>query len=186
MPAVTERDFIASESDFADLSEADGDQARDQAHNIGAEKGVGAKADPAKTETIALVEETAFVEIMREDRGGTRVRIVTDEDQVSLPVALTDQTVEITRHPVNVEIDAVPSVREEGDVTIIPVVEERAVIVKRLFLTEEIHIQRNRQHRDETVQVTLRRQRAEFQPLTANASPDDCPDKPATDRPHSA
>ena len=36
-----------------------------------------------------------------------------------------------------------PGVRQEGDVVVIPVVEERAVLVKRLVLVEELHVHRH-------------------------------------------
>ena len=35
-------------------------------------------------------------------------------------------------------MDAVPPVRQEGDVTIISIVEERAVVTKQLFVVEEV------------------------------------------------
>jgi stress response protein YsnF len=68
--------------------------------------------------------------------------------------------VEVTRIPVGREIDTVPEVRTEGDVTIVPVVEEVLVLTKRLVLKEEVHITRRRSSKAVEVPVTLRRQRA--------------------------
>ncbi len=42
--------------------------------------------------------------------------------------------------PVGRVVDEAPAARAEGDTTIIPVVEERLVVVKQLFLVEEIHV----------------------------------------------
>ena len=57
-------------------------------------------------------------------------------------------------------VEDAPPVRMEGDTTIVPVVEERFVVVKQLFLIEELHIRRRGER--ETVQqaVALRRQSA--------------------------
>lgn len=126
---------------------------------------LGQDGSGATTRTLSVAEETATVEVVREETGGSRVHVVTDQQEVTLPVELSDEVVEITRHPVNVQIDAMPQMRQEGDVTILPVVEERAVVVTRLVLTEEIHIRRIRKTRSDQVQTTLRRQRAVIEPL---------------------
>jgi stress response protein YsnF len=52
----------------------------------------------------------------------------------------------------------VPLVREEGEVTIIPIVEEVLVIEKRLILKEEVHIRRVRVPDVHREVVTLRTQ----------------------------
>ena len=53
------------------------------------------------------------------------------------------------------DADGDAQVRTEGDVTIIPVVEERYVMEKRLVLVEELHVRRERHetHRPEVVRV---------------------------------
>ena len=58
-------------------------------------------------------------------------------------------------------VDAMPEVRQEGDVTILPVVEEEVVVMRRLVLKEEVHIRRLRtiEHHVET--VTLREQQVD-------------------------
>lgn len=53
-----------------------------------------------------------------------------------------------------------PQVRIEGDVTIVPVMEEVLVIEKRLMLVEEIHIRRVATREDVSIPVELRKQRA--------------------------
>ena len=56
--------------------------------------------------------------------------------------ALTNTGVVIEHVPVGMFVDAVPPVREEGDTTILPVVEEVVVIERRLRLVEEVRIRR--------------------------------------------
>jgi stress response protein YsnF len=55
-----------------------------------------------------------------------------------------EESVEVKRVPVNQFIEAPVPVREEGDVTIVPVFEEVLVVQKRLMLKEEIHLVRRR------------------------------------------
>lgn len=125
-------------------------------------------------ETLAVAEERASISVERRETGGVRVRLLTDEVAQSEAVQLTDEQVELTRHPIGREIDAMPQITEDDGLTIIPVVEERAVVVTRLFLVEEIHIRRTRQTREVEVPVTLRRQRVELEPLDpATADPAD-------------
>lgn len=118
-----------------------------------------------QSQIIPVVEEFAHVSVARRETGGVRVTIATDDIEELHDVDLSSQRVEVTRHPVGREIDAVPEAREEGDFLIIPVVEERAVVVTKLFLTEEIHIRRTRLTEKVSVPVTLRRQHAVVEQL---------------------
>ena len=64
----------------------------------------------------------------------------------------------VERFAVGRVVDAVPPVRVEGDVTIMSVVEEELVLVRRLVLKEEVHLRtvRTVSHHAET--ITLRQQ----------------------------
>jgi stress response protein YsnF len=68
--------------------------------------------------------------------------------------------VETTRVEIGKEIDTIPSVRTNGDTTVIPVVEEVLVVEKRLILKDEIHVRRVISDDQVEVPVTLRKQRA--------------------------
>ena len=59
----------------------------------------------------------------------------------------------VERVPVDQFVDEAPQVRTEGDVTIIPVLEERYVLEKRLVLVEELHIRRERQWSNNAAQL---------------------------------
>lgn len=121
-------------------------------------------------DVLTVAEEQARISVERRETGGVRVRVVTEEAQETVPVALEAGRVEVSRQPVGREVESFPQIREEGDVTIIPVVEERAVVVTRLFLVEEIHIRRTRSTETVEVPVTLRRQRAVVEPLDPGAA----------------
>ena len=53
-----------------------------------------------------------------------------------------------------------PAARVEGDTTVIPVVEERLVVVKRLVLVEEVRVRHVLERQVVSEPVVLRRQRA--------------------------
>lgn len=109
---------------------------------------------------IPRVEETFDVDKQRIVTG--RVRVTTSSETVNeiAEATLAGETVDITRERIDREVAEVPQMRVEGDVTIIPVLEEIVVVEKRLVLVEEIRIRRIATSEDVQIPVTLRRQRA--------------------------
>ena len=111
-------------------------------------------------DTIKLVEEQAVVSKLAVPGDTIRVRteIDTENETVSLDVRRENYVVDRVVH--NTVVTSIPEIRREDGLTIIPVLEERAVVVKQLVLVEEIHIRED--HKVETVEetVTLRKQRA--------------------------
>jgi stress response protein YsnF len=82
-------------------------------------------------------------------------------------------SVEVERVPIGRVIDAVPAVKDEGDLLVVPVVEETVVVERRLVLKEELHIRRvhtTERYRDT---LKLRYQTAEVTRIPAQ--------KPTTD-----
>jgi stress response protein YsnF len=90
--------------------------------------------------TIPVVKEELQVGRREVETGRVRIRTVTEERTETASDRLLHSQVEVERVPVNRAVDELPTIREEGDVMIVPVVEER--LVKRLFLVEEVHIRR--------------------------------------------
>ena len=95
--------------------------------------------------------------------GRVRVQTRTEARDHLVEADLSEEHVEVTRVPMDRVVDAAPSIRTEGDVTIIPVLEEVAVVEMRLVLREELHIRRRTEQRTVTVPVTFvaRRRRVE-------------------------
>ena len=58
------------------------------------------------------------------------------------------------------EVDTPGSIRQEGDVTIVPIYEEVLVVKKQLMLKEEIRITRQRTREQVMREVELRREEA--------------------------
>ena len=108
---------------------------------------------------LSLHAEQVVVARRRSERK-VQVRLHTVSREHPVDELLTHERVEIERVPVGRRIDAVPADRQEGDTTIIPVVEEIVVVHRQLVLREEIRMRRVRatEHHRET--VTLREQTA--------------------------
>jgi uncharacterized protein (TIGR02271 family) len=127
---------------------------------------------PDTDEIIQVVNETATIEKRDVVTGRVRVstRTATADELVS--ATLKRGNVEVTRIPINREIDAPPPVRTEGDTTFVPVVEEILVVEKRWVLLEEIQIRQTTKTQAVELPVTLRKQHAviERENLRENSS----------------
>ncbi|WP_435164760.1 YsnF/AvaK domain-containing protein [Falsirhodobacter sp. 1013] len=111
------------------------------------------------------MEERATVTKEKIVTGRVRVSTHTEAVESLVPLELGRMEVEVVRVPVDRKVDKAPEVVVEGDLTIIPIVEERLVVLRELYVREEIHIRRV-EHRDTTeVPVTTRRQTASVERL---------------------
>ena len=115
-------------------------------------------------QVLPVLEETLRVEKRQVERGKVRVRKVVREHEGVVDEPLFREQVEVERVAVNELVDYPPAVREEtseeGDVTVIPLVEEVLVVEKRLLLKEEVRVTKRRTERREPQRVTLRREEA--------------------------
>ncbi len=98
-------------------------------------------ADEAVT-VIPVLSERLDVHKTVVDAGGVRIRKQVRPEEVTVDEPLLRQTVQVTRVPVGREVDSILPIRFEGDVTVIPVVEERLITRRQLFLVEEVRLSR--------------------------------------------
>lgn len=116
--------------------------------------------DPDERVLVPIVEEQ-----IRTGTTTIRERVTvsksTDERSEEIDIPLEHEQIEIRRVPVEREVDSPPAIRTEGDTTIVPVLEERLVIQKRIVLKEEIHLTRVRTRERHRETVALRSERAE-------------------------
>ena len=110
--------------------------------------------------TLQLAAEELSVAKETFETGRARITTRTHEREVLIDENLAHERVEIETIPVGARITAVPVVRQEGDTTIVPVVEEVLVVERQLVLKEEIHIKRVRTAERHQQKVTLRHQEA--------------------------
>lgn len=110
--------------------------------------------------TVPVLAEELMVTKRKVDTGRVRVNTVTHEHDALVNETLSKEKVEVERIAVGKVIDAIPAVRNEGDVIVIPVVEEELLIERRLILKEEVRIRRVHETEGHQERVTLRRQEA--------------------------
>lgn len=111
---------------------------------------------------IPLYEETLSVAKRQVERGRVRVDVKVVEQEQTLEQILERRDVEVERVAVGRVVETIPETRQEGDVMIIPVVEEEVVLVNRLVLREEIHVRKRATQRTEQFTVKLRSEHAEI------------------------
>jgi stress response protein YsnF len=112
---------------------------------------------------IPLVEETIALSKRVVETGQVRISLSTDVEQAILRETMRGRRVEVERVAVDrllAEGEAPPQTREEGDTLIIPLVEETAVVVKRVVLREEVRLRFISTEVPFEEEVALRRQRA--------------------------
>jgi len=126
-------------------------------------------------EIVPLVEEQAVVLKRRKLAEGVRVRTVVSEREEVVDEPLAAEEVEVERVPLDRWVDGPVPVRQEGDVTVVTLVEEVVVVEKRLRAVEEVRIAKRRSVRHAPEHVTLRREEAVVERLGAAGGTDDEP-----------
>ncbi|NVM43145.1 YsnF/AvaK domain-containing protein [Ochrobactrum intermedium] len=111
-------------------------------------------------EKLSVIEEQLVIDKRAVIDGRVRVTTKTEFVTEKAEARLDSENVEVTRVAIGREVSEAPAVRTDGDVTIIPVMEEVLVVEKRLMLVEEIHIRRVATTDDVSIPVELRKQRA--------------------------
>ena len=122
---------------------------------------------------IPLASEGVSITKREVVTGRSQIRLVPDAVEEQLQTTLNAENVEIRRIPVNRHIEPgsrPPEMRTEDGIVIIPVIEEVAVIEKRLVLKEELHIHRHKAATPAEIPVTLRKQRAVVENLKADGT----------------
>jgi uncharacterized protein (TIGR02271 family) len=110
---------------------------------------------------IPVFEEELSVAKRVVETARVRVSRVTHTHQQLVDELLQQEKVEVEHVPIDRQVEVMPSIRQEGDVTIIPVVEEVLKVERHLVLKEEVHIRRIKKTERYQESVTLRRQEAQ-------------------------
>ena len=108
-----------------------------------------------REQRIPVIEERARLDKRSVERGVVKISTSVAEHQEILSGTLHREDVEIERIAVNRPIESMPEIRQEDDVIVIPVVEERAVVTKQLVLVEEWRVHRRTERRTVDIPVTL-------------------------------
>lgn len=108
---------------------------------------------------IPVVEETLEVSRERVETGRVRIskRVESREEVVDEPLAR--EKIRVEHVPINQVVSGeTPKIREEGDVTVIPILEERIVTRTELVLVEEVRVHRERSEYRDPQRITLRKE----------------------------
>jgi len=109
---------------------------------------------------LKLAEEDVELSKKTEDIGGVQVSRVTKTYTEPVEEMLRHDRVEVERVPINEAVTEIPPIREEGDVIIVPVVEEVLRYHRELVLKEEVRLRKVTESERFEDDVTLRRQEA--------------------------
>ncbi len=122
-----------------------------------------ASATAVELEIVPVLEERLHVTKRTVESGQARVHIGVSEHDEVVETALRQQSVDVERVTVGRFVDQPPPARREGDTIVVPIIEERVVVEKRLFLKEELRIRIDETRHLDTQTVTLRREHAEVE-----------------------
>ncbi len=109
--------------------------------------------------TIPILEEHVKVSKKVVETARVNLSKTVQERIESFEIPLKEEEIVVTRVPKNELIDTIPAAsRYDGDVMIIPILKEVAVIEKRIMLVEEIHVSKKQTEKTETREVTIRKE----------------------------
>jgi len=121
---------------------------------------------------IPVVEERLEVTRERVETGRVRIRKSVEAREVVVDDPLKRETVRVEHVPINQVVTGdVPQVREEGDVTVIPILEERVVTRTELVLVEEVRIHRDHSEYHDPQRLTLRKEVVDVERFGEDGSP---------------
>ena len=129
-----------------------------------------APGDERDSATIPLMEEEVHVAKREVVTGRIRVRTMVETLDAVVREELDREHVTVSRVPVDRYVDVAPTPRTEGELTIIPVLEEVLVLEKRLLLKEEIHIRRTSSKEAVEQLIPLRKQHAVIEEAGADVA----------------
>lgn len=107
---------------------------------------------------VPLIAEEIVIGKRTVETGGVRVHKTVREDVQRINEPIIREHLEIERVEINQFVETAPAVRYEGDVMIVPVLEEVVVTQKRLMLREEIRLTKRREEISNVQEITLRRE----------------------------
>lgn len=128
---------------------------------------------------VPLAEERVIIGKRAVEGDRVRVSVTTETVEERVRETLRSRRVEVDRVPIGREVTETPPSRQEGDVLIVPVVEEVLVVERRLMLKEEVHLRLVDGEEVVELPVARRVQRATVERIPAG--PADAPAAVATD-----
>jgi uncharacterized protein (TIGR02271 family) len=119
-----------------------------------------AESTPTPPVVVPVVREEARVAKREIETGRVRVRKLVREEEETFDEPLAREEVTVERVPVERFVEGPQPMRREGDVVVIPIVEEVLVVEKRLMLKEELRVRKQIVEIRDPQTVRLRREEA--------------------------
>ena len=157
------------------MTEDDARQARSTPPNDS--NGTRAEPDAARHQQLGnvppiLLHEEVLDPVVRETvRGRVIVRTRTETIEHDATVELQQDHVSVEHRPVYEEVETAPEPHWEGNTWVLPLVEEKIVIQKRLVVREEIRITIESGTERRVIPTSLRQEVAEITEVEANDEP---------------
>jgi stress response protein YsnF len=116
--------------------------------------------DKFKDVKIPIIEEKISIDKAVVTTGSLHVKKSVEEVAEPISATLTSEAYEVYRVAKNEILEHAPeAMYQQNDTIIIPVVEERLVVEKRLILVEEIHMVRRETKSEYNEEVKLRKEK---------------------------
>ena len=116
---------------------------------------------------VPLIAEQVVISKKTVETGGVRVHKTVREDVQRIDEPIVREHLDVERVEINRFVETAPAVRYEGDVMIVPVLEEVVVTQKRLLLREEVRLTKRREEISSMQEVTLRREEISLEKIDA-------------------
>ena len=121
---------------------------------------------------VPLIAEEIKISKKTVETGGVRVHKTVSENVQQINEPIIREHLDIERVEINQFVETAPAIRYEGDVMIVPVLEEVVVTQKRLLLREEIRLTKRREEIANVQEITLRREEISLEKIgTDNIEP---------------
>jgi uncharacterized protein (TIGR02271 family) len=121
---------------------------------------------------IPLIAEEVKIGVKTVETGGVRIHKTVREDVQTIDEPIIREHLDVERVEINQFVETAPAVRYEGDVMIVPVLEEVVVTQKRLLLREEIRLVKRREEISNRQEITLRREEISLENIETNSADD--------------
>lgn len=117
---------------------------------------------------VPLIAEEISIGKRVVETGGMRVHKTVREDVQTINEPIVREYIEVERVSLDQYVETAPAIRYEGEVMIVPVLEEVVVTEKRLLLREEIRLVKRREEIANVQEVTLRREEINVEEFEAD------------------
>lgn len=150
-----------------DANQSHADQTNFNRQNSAA---INAERSEAGEIVVPLVAEEISVSKKTVETGGVRVHKIVREEVRRIDEPIIREHLEVERVEINQFVETAPNIRYEGDVMIVPVLEEVVVTQKRLLLREEVRLIKRREEIANAQEVVLRREEINLERIDSGNS----------------